>query len=159
MRIRQLLLIAVCAFSSMNVSAEDLTGDFIHIKTSKGWELIDLSVVDRISFKGDNMVATDKDNNTVASFPKADLERMFYSETSGVQKVEADDEAASFAVSADGREVRMVRDGEFAVYNVAGQLLASIPEVKAGECISLAGLGKGVVIVKSGKDAAKVILK
>lgn len=134
-------------------------GNFLHIQTASGWDVLDLETVDRLTFKNGTMTATDTNEKVVASYSQSDLNRMFVSETAGVEAVCAEEVDATFSFDASSKNLRILADGELALYNLNGNVLDIIPEVKTGELINISALPAGVIIVKSGEYAAKIVLK
>lgn len=136
-------------------------GNYLHVKTADGWKVLNLDKVDRLTFKGGNMTASDKDNNVVETVPMASLETITFSEQaepSSVASIEADT-AAPFSFDAASSTVHMNADGDFSLYDIEGKLLVSIPAVKAGETIDLSAVKGEVVVIKSGNHSLKTILK
>ncbi|MDE5661443.1 MAG: hypothetical protein K2I04_02325, partial [Muribaculaceae bacterium] len=61
MNLKNLFLAGAVALSALSVSAEDSAGNYLHIRTSEGWQVLNLDTVDRLTFKGGTMTAPDKD--------------------------------------------------------------------------------------------------
>lgn len=159
MNLKNLFLAGAVALSALSVSAEDSAGNYLHIRTSEGWQVLNLDTVDRLTFKGGTMTATDKDNNTVASFPQESLEKMYVDETAGIGQVSASEAEATFTYDAASRTVTMLADGAFKVYNAAGALLVNIPAVEKDQTVVLTGLQAGVVLISSGDYTLKAAVK
>ena len=70
--------------------------DYLHVRTSSGWDVVDLSQAEYITFSGTEMKILDASRNVVKSYPKASLEKMYVAETSGVTNIEADGVEATF---------------------------------------------------------------
>lgn len=133
-------------------SAMAQADDYLHVRTSQGWEILNLSNIDKLTFRDGTMKALDGKDNVVASFPQESLKEMNVNQSAGVESVAKDNEA-TFCLSCD--EVEMLADGEFKVYDINGSLLVGIDYVKKGEKISLGALVNGVYILSSGKFALK----
>jgi|GEM_PF-2727401 len=146
---------AACAVVMVPAMAES---QYLHIRTASGWEVLDLAQVDRLTFKSGSMTATDKQNNTVATYNQNALESMYVDENAGIESVVSTDTEATFTFSKDGY-VEMKADGAFLIYGADGALLLEIPEARKGEIISLKTLRQGVVILKSGNYSIKAIVK
>lgn len=156
MNFRKMLMFAACVAAVATASAD---GNYLHLKTASGWEVLDLEQVDRLTFANGVMTASDANKNTIKTFDQASLEQMYFDDTAGVMTVSAEESEPSFQVSDNGRLVKMIQAGEFEVYSVAGESLVGIPGVKVGETINLSALPAGVAILKSGNYAKKVVLK
>ena len=133
--------------------------DYLHVRTSSGWDVVDLSQAEYITFSGTEMKILDASRNVVKSYPKASLEKMYVAETSGVTNIEADGVEATFRFDAANQQAVMLADGNFTVYNTEGKTLVNIKGAKNGETISLANMHCGVAVVKSGSQTLKVVLK
>lgn len=155
---KKLILTSVCTFAIFTAVAGS---NYLHVRTSSGWEVLDLDKVDRLSFSGETMVASDASGNTVSTYPRTELQTMQVdNDFSGVNLVIADEsEAATFSFDASSDTVVMMTDGDFEIFNPTGVILLSIPGVKKGETIALAELQSGVLILKSGNYSIKVIIK
>lgn len=132
--------------------------NYLHVKTGNGWEVLDLDLVDRLTFSETSMTATDEEGKTVAAFDRTDLDRMYVDETTGVATIKVADTAAAFRYDAATRTATMLADGTFELIAADGKILVSIP-AKAGETINLSDIKPGVVIMKAGKTSTKAILK
>ena len=149
-------LLALC-FGAFALGAS--AANYLHIKTSTGWEVLDLDKVDRLTFNNGKMTAQDEKGATVGTYNQSSLEQIYVNDLAGVESVVADEKSkATFKFDAEGRSAVMIADGSFEVYALDGSLLVSIP-AKAGEHIALEAMsGTGIVIVKSGKYAIKAAL-
>lgn len=162
MKLKHLLIATICAGASFTAFAE---GEWLHVKTAKGWEIFSLENVDRLVFTGDMMNASDKDGVQMASFNRADLQNMYVDndkESTGAAGIEnAVDENAAQAFSFDSaaKTVVMNADGEFCIYDIDGKLLLSIPEAKSGETIDLTHVSTGIAVLKSNGFTLKALLK
>jgi hypothetical protein len=150
-----LLPLALLA-ATMTVSAEN----YLHIRTDAGWEVIDLDKVDRITFTNGNMVATDASQNVLSTIAQSTLQTMYVDDTAGIDKVSADNTAATLTFDAATKVVTLLADGSFEIYNAAGALLVAIPQVKQGETVNLSGISAATpVILKNGNYSLKAIVK
>lgn len=137
--------------------------DYMHIRTEAGWEVINLDKVERLDFKGGNVAVLDADNQTVASFKQKDLTLIYVddstvnNENASVEGVAAD--TAAFAFDALSKSVSVKADGSLEVYRTDGSLIVSIPEVKAGQSVDLSAVEPGIVIIKSGNNSIKALLR
>lgn len=162
MKLKHLLISSLCVSASLAAYAD---GEWLHLKTDKGWEVISLEDVDRPSFKGDAMMASDADGKEIATFSRSGLEQMYVNDTenpkesSGITVVGSDNATNTFSFDSKAKEVIMNEDGAFSIYNIDGALLLSIPEAKKGEVIGLSSMKAGVVILKSNNSSIKAILK
>lgn len=138
----------------MNARADE--GQYLHVQTASGWKVLDLEKVDRLTFTTGNMVVSDADNNTLETFNRASLEKMYFAETSGVQSVIADSTKAIFGFG--NGVVSMLADGKFEAYSLDGSLLVSI-NAKKGETIDINAISANVVILKSGSFTLKATLR
>lgn len=122
--------------------------------------VLDLDKVDRLEFKGDNMIAKAEDNTQVASFPRTSLEVLYVDEaaTTAITAAVAD-ETAAFTFDADSKSATMLADGSFAIYDINGRRLVEIPAVKKGETIDLQAIRPGVVILRSESFSVKAVIK
>lgn len=112
--------------------------------------------VDRLTFSGASMIASDVNNNPVETFDRNDLTEMFVSETSGIESVASD--AANAAFTFKQGVATMLADGVFEVYDIDGTLLVSIKAQK-GDNIDLTEISSNVVILKSGNFSTKVSMR
>jgi len=135
-------------------------GNYLHIRTADGWEVLDIDKVDRLDFKGGKMTATDASGNVVASYPQESLESMFIDDTAGVtDAVAGGDTEPSFTFDAASGLVNILADGDFTVYDADGRALVSIPGVCAGQVVDLSAIHPGVVILVSGNYSLKVAVR
>lgn len=152
--------IAVPIFSAYSLSE----GNYLHVRTEAGWKVLDIDKVERLTFKGGTMTATDKDNNVIETIPQESLQKMSFSESSdidmsGISGIKDVETNATFLFDSASRTVELLSDSKLEVYSVSGKLLVSIPEAVKGESIDLADLSAGVVIIKAGNYSLKTILK
>lgn len=149
-----LITLVVMVASSMAGMA---AGNYLHVKTSEGWSVLDLDQVDRLSFSGNVMTATSATGEIVASYPQDQLEKMVGSDVAGVQDLTVGSQAKNFVF--DGVKVTIQADGNFAVYNTEGTVLVEIADVRNGEKIDLSALTPGVYVAKSGNQSQKIVVK
>lgn len=148
------IALAAVAASSMMTYAD---GNYLHIKTSEGWSVLDLEQVDRLSFSDNVMTATSASGETLSSYPQDQLEKMFANDAAGVADLKTDNKNGNFVL--DGKTVTMLADSDFAIYSTDGTALVEIPAVKNGEKIDLSALTPGVYVAKSGNQSQKISLK
>lgn len=155
---KKLILASACAFAIFSAVAGN---NYLHVRTSSGWEVLDLDKVDKLSFAGENMVASDADGNTVSSYIRSELQTMHVNDDpAGVNSVISDNKtSATFSFNATSGTATMIADGNFEIFDLSGATLVSIPEVKQGETVALTGIKPGAVILKSGNYSIKVIIK
>jgi len=155
---KKLILASTCAFAIFTAVAGN---NYLHVRVASGWEVLDLDKVDRLSFSGNNMVASDAKGNTVSTFLRSELRTMNVDDNpSGVNSMIADSkESATFSFDFASRTVTMFTNGDFQIFDLSGAVLVSIPDVRQGEAISLSGLQPGAIIIKSGNYSIKVIIK
>lgn len=153
--IKKLLSFGVFALLTAGVASAD-EGQYLHIRTSGGWQVLNLEQVDRLTFTGGQMVAADANNNTLGSFEQSSLNEMYFDETAGVESTLAKAEGAAFSF-ANG-VVTMKEDGRIEIFALDGVLLTAI-NAKKGETIDLKAISSKYVILKSGKVAQKVSLR
>lgn len=158
MKLKHLLFALTFAGTALPLMAQE-EGNYLHLQTATGWEVIDLDQVDRLTFSNGTMTASDKDQTTVASFRQDQLISMNYSETSGIESVTDDNMESTFYFDSDAKAVIMKADGIFEVFSEAGVKLVEIPSAKNGETINLSAIRKGIVILKSGSHSLKAIIK
>ncbi len=157
MELKRLILGALVAASCFPAIS---AGDYLQVRTSDGWVVLDLDQVDRLSFAGNVMTASDKNNNVVKTIPQTSLIEMSYSESAaGIEAVVAPKAEATFTFDAASGVVTVSKDGSIEVYTTDGKALVVISEVKAGETVNLSAITEGVVIIKSGDYAVKTVLK
>ena len=134
--------------------------NYLHIQTSTGWQVLNIDNVDKLTFKGGNMTATDSQDKTVLSVPQQDLVSLNVNESAGVEAIVANSAAeATFLYDSTSRKAILSQDGNFEIYNAAGALLVSIPAVHRGQEIDLSAITPGIVILKSGNYTLKTVLK
>lgn len=162
MKIKLLLFALAIAGASMPIMAHETEGNYMHVLTSTGWKVLDLDQVDRLTFKNGTMVASDKKQNAIETISQKDLMSMTYSETmaelSGVEMLSSDEDA-SFSFFNGSKTIVMKADGNFTVYSESGATLVEIPAAKAGQTIDLSAIRPGIVILKSGNQSLKAIIK
>lgn len=150
-------VLSVCCLLMLGLmSAKAEEGQYLHVKTSTGWSVLDLEKVDRLTFTAANMVASDANGNQVAGYERSSLDQMYFNESSGVETVVADAAAATFSYR--NGAAMMLADGMFEVYGVDGALLVSI-NAKKGETIDISAISQNVVILKSGSYTLKTVLR
>lgn len=151
------LLLGLVFVLSFAMSWAD-AGNYLHIKTSEGWQVLDLNVVDRLSFDGNTMKATDEKGQTVAEIPQQNLERMDVSQEAGVKTVLTERANATFSYNASTQKATMLADGEFELFGADGTRYISFKALK-GETVDLSSIAPGIVIIKSGDYSIKAIVK
>lgn len=162
MKLKHLLIASICVGASLTAYAE---GEWLHVKTGKGWEVFSLENVDRLDFTGNVMNASDKNGVQVASFNRADLQNMYVDNdkestgAAGIETVVNGNAAKAFSFDSAAKTVVMNDDGEFSIYDIEGKRLLSIPGAKSGETIDLSHVSAGVVILKSNGFTLKALLK
>lgn len=122
--------------------------------------MLDLETVDRLTFKGGVMTATDANNNQVATFSQSTLESMHVDDSSeaGIQDVVATT-GNVFSYDPATRTVTFLADGPLAIYGVDGTEIHTIPAVTKGQQVSLEGIRPGIVILKSGDYSLKTVVR
>ena len=150
---RKLLLLS----SIVAMAIPCFAGNYLHFKTSDGWQVLDIDEVERLAFEGGQMIATDANGSTVAAIDRQALERMYVDETSGVETITTAGNAAFRYIHAT-KSAEMLTDGLFELYSTDGQKLVGI-QAKAGEKIDLSNINPGTVVMKSGKTTIKAILR
>lgn len=151
------ILVAACLAFALPALAD---GNYLHIRTANGWEVLDIDKIDRLEFKGGKMTATDASDNVVASYPQETLESMFIDDSAGINNVAvSDDTAQALKFDAASGLVTILTDGDFTVYDADGRTLVSIPGVSAGETVNLSAIRPGVVILVLGNHSLKVAIR
>lgn len=156
MTIKNLAIATIFTLAATSAMAES---NWLHVRTSSGWQVFSLDQVDRLTFTGGQMTASDASGAVVASIPQNSIESMTVNESAGIQSVTVENQTATFKVNANGSVITAISDGKFEIYNTAGLLVETIPSVKAGETIDLSKLPAGIIIVKLGTYSQKVVLK
>ena len=136
--------------------------EYLHVETAAGWKVVNIDNVSTLSFKGGTMEAKDANGKSVMSIPCSELKTMKVAATdipSGVISVESDAEGVPFVFSASEKCVRMITDGKFEIFDLSGNLLVSIPEVRSRQIIDINDVSAGVVIMKSGEYSIKTVVK
>lgn len=133
--------------------------NYLHIKTSDGWQVIDLDKADRLTFKGGTMEVSDAAGQVIATYPQQSLETIKVDDsTSGIDIVGENKKDATFRFNGATLAVDMIADGVFEAFGIDGKKLVAIP-AKAGDHISLDAMkGAGPVVFKSGSYTIKVAL-
>lgn len=150
---------------ALSVGSAVASTDYLHIRTSSGWQVLNVDDLKSFDFNNGTVTVSDKDGKAVASFPQSSLELIYVDDNTqnvdktGVESVTEEASQAVFAYDSAARMVTFSQDGEFELYNVDGSRLVRIPDVKAGETVNISGVAPGVVILKSGKQTIKTILK
>ena len=153
------LVLAVMSMIALILTPAAKSADnYLHVKTSQGWEVLDLNKVDRLYFQNNMMNATDANQNVVGSFTQSDLEAMYVDQSSGIHSLpSATTEKVTFTYDATTSIVTLKEAGSIEIFSLNGEQLVKIPRVEAGETVSLKGLANGAIIIKSGKYSAKAI--
>lgn len=145
---------------SASAWAEEL---YLHVQSADGnWTVLDLNQVNRLTFSGGQMKATDSKGTVVAQFPAASLTTMKVNDESqaGLDLVETPSGAAKcFDMSQDGRMLTAKIDGTLRVFTSTGQLAVEIPQVKAGQSVNLYSLPAGAYVINYANVARKALLK
>lgn len=103
---RKLLLLS----SIVAMAIPCFAGNYLHFKTSDGWQVLDIDEVERLAFQGGQMIATDANGSTVAAIDQQSLERMYVDETSGVETITTAGNAAFRYIHAT-KSAEMLTDG------------------------------------------------
>lgn len=159
MNLKHLLFTTVFCIAALPVSAED---HYLHVQTAEGWKVLDIAQVDRLTFSNGFMTATGHDNQQIAQIKQTDLSKMFVTESkesASAPEISDISQERPFTFDASTKSVRILKDGDFAIFNVAGSKLLSIPEVKAGQLVDINAVKADIVIIKSGHYTVKAILK
>lgn len=158
MRLRTLLVVAVAQIVTFCAYAAD---DYLHIQTSDGWKVLNINQVDRITFTGGTMVATDAEKQTLLSVPTSEVKSMTVNDelTTGIAQLPTEEATAAFVFDSESAVATMQADGNFAIYDLSGVKKMEIPAVQKGQIIDLSGITPGFVILKSGDYTLKVSLK
>ena len=136
MKLKSILTTLACILGIAGAAAED-AGNYLHVLTDKGWQIISLDKVDRLTFAGGTMTATDANGTTVATFPQSTLQTIAVKETS-TTAISAPEVDATFRIT--GTDVEIVTGGAFEVYSISGTRLVNIPNTAPGHIVSLSGL-------------------
>lgn len=144
-----------CAVSLIGASAAD---NYLHIKTADGWRVLDLEQVDRLTFDGNTMTASDASGAPVMTIPQKSLETMTVTETAGVSTAVVAEAKATFAYSSSTKCVTMLADALFEIYALDGSRLVAVDAAK-GDNIHIDAVKAGVVIMKSGEYTLKAVVE
>lgn len=155
MLMKKFVLFVLC-MAGLFVSAS--AANYLHVRTADGWQVFDLEKVDRLTFKGGTMTATDAAGQTVATVPQQSLESMYVNDSAALAEVKAGDAKATFGYDAEGRSVKVFSDGLFEIFALDGKRLVAIPASK-GEVINLGDLQPGTVVFRQGQFTLKAIVK
>ena len=159
MKIKHLLLSTAFSLAALSALAE---GEYLHIQTTAGWEVIPTSDIDKLTFNDGFMTATDSQNKEIAKIKQSELGKMLVSdsmESASVIDIIDDTVTASFSFDATTKSVTILEDGTFSIHTLGGEQLLVIPFVKKGEVINIAAINSEVVIIKSGSYAVKALMK
>ena len=135
--------------------------DYLHIQTADGWKVLNINQVDRITFTGGTMVATDAEKQTLLSVPTSEVKSMTVNDelTTGIAQLPTEEATAAFVFDSESAVATMQANGNFAIYDLSGVKKMEIPAVQKGQIIDLSGITPGFVILKSGDYTLKVSLK
>ncbi|MDE6768424.1 MAG: hypothetical protein K2J78_01720 [Muribaculaceae bacterium] len=159
MKIKPLLIATAFGLAALPVLAE---GEYLHVQTTAGWEVIPTSDIDKLTFHDGFMTATDSQNKEIAKIKQTELGKMLVSdskESASVIDIIDDTATASFSFDAATKSVTILKDGTFSIHTLGGEQLLVIPLVKKGEVINIAAINSEVVIIKSGSYAVKALMK
>lgn len=161
MKIRQLIVFAAILLTGLAAAAQSASPNYLHIYTNGSWVVLDLDKVDRLEFNANNMVAKDKNNAEVGTYPRTTLQTIYVDESKTTAITDIADEtaaAAAFTYDPATRTATMNADGNFTIYSVSGTMLLNIPQVKKGETVDMQSITPGVVILRSGRYSLKVAI-
>lgn len=145
----------IAAACTVGAHAEAL---YMHLQDANGnWTVYDLEQVDRLTFS-DGKMNIEKDGQTVASASTTELARFYVNDTTGVNAVAGDNEAADI-LSVAGRTLSLKADSSLRVYAASGALLVEIPAVKAGQTVDLSSLPAGIYMIATGNKTLKIALQ
>ncbi len=159
MNFKHLLIGTAFSLAALPAFAE---GEYLHVQTSSGWEVIPISNVNKLTFNGGYMTATDSQNKELIKIKQTELGKMLVNdskESASVIGITDETTPANFAFDANAKSVLILEDGDFSVYTLSGEQLIAIPTVKKGETVNLAAINSEVVIIKSGSYAIKALMK
>lgn len=159
MNFKHLLIGTAFSLAALPAFAE---GEYLHVQTSSGWEVIPISNVNKLTFNGGYMTATDSQNKELIKIKQTELGKMLVNdskESASVIGITDETTPANFAFDANAKSVLILEDGDFSVYTLSGEHLIAIPTVKKGETVNLAAINSEVVIIKSGSYAIKALMK
>lgn len=147
----------------MTANAESL---YLHIQTANGnWQVLDLEKVDRLTFTGGNMVVSDADNNTVATYPTTNLATMQVNDSqteitefpsAGVEEATVGADETAFTIV--GRTISVLSDGALTITALDGRTVVAIPAVKAGQSVDLTVLPAGTYVITLGAHSQKAAI-
>lgn len=162
MNFKHLLISSICLGAALSASAD---GEWLHVKTEKGWEVFSLENVDRLTFNDNAMTVSDKDGKVTATFARTSLSTMYVDneeapkESSGVDGIASDNASAPFSFDTSSKTVAILADGAFCIFATDGSTLLSIPQAKAGETVNLSRINGKIVILQSNGFTLKALLK
>jgi hypothetical protein len=151
-------LLALFMALAMNVCAQN----YLHVQTADGWKLINLDNVERITFAGGVMTATDASNTIIAQLNQQKLESMYVDDeenVSGLKITKLDQGEATLSFDANKKVIKVLTDGSLDVFTVTGVKILTVPNVKKGEIVDVSQLAVGTAIFKNGTFSLKTILK
>lgn len=154
--LRAALVVVGLVCGAQAVSAQEM---YLHIQTSDGWQVLNIDQVDRLTFTGDTMRATDSAGNLVTEIPQISLQTMKVDESSGVEVITDEQTRDNFELSADGRTAVANASGTLSVYATDGTRLVCIPEVKVAQKVHLEALPAGTYIITLDGQSTKAILR
>lgn len=160
MSFKKLVIIPAFISACLSMWAQSADTNYLHIYTNGQWVVLDLDKVDRLEFKGDNMIAKAEDNTEVATYPRTSLQVLYVDEvaTTAITAATAD-QTAAFTFDAATKSATMLADGQFTIFDINGRRLVEIPAVKKGEIVDLKALRPGIVILRSGNFSMKAVIK
>lgn len=160
------LAAALVMISATTANAGDL---YLHIQTADGnWQVLDLAKVDRLTFTGGNMVASDTDNNTVATFPASDLATMQVNDnatditefpSAGIETAASDTQAPTFTYNAATHSITAENDGTLTITAIDGRTVVTIPSVKTGQSVDVTAIAAGTYVITLGEYSLKTIIR
>lgn len=163
MRLNKSLTIAACGMALFAFAGR--AESYVHIRTDAGWEVLDLDKTRSMDFNGGKVSVINTEGAVVSTFNQSELQKIYVddsvenNESVWVETVAIDGTSDGPAFNLTSQTASMLTDGDFEVYSTDGTLLVRIPEVKAGETVNLSGIAPGVVIIKSGNQSLKAILR
>lgn len=160
------LAVAALLTAATAANAESL---YLHIQTANGnWQVLDLEKVDRLTFTNGNMVATNTDNQTVATFAATDLATMQVNDdpetineypVAGIDAPESTGAEATFTFDPATRTIAVLVDGALTITAIDGRTAVAIPAVKAGQSVDVAAMAPGTYVINLGAQSLKAVIR
>lgn len=141
---------------SLIAFAGTATAQHMVVERAGGSEVIALGELKQITFNG-TTVNIEQSNGACSSASMGDIERIYFGDHTSIADINAQGENPVTYLSADEIAIHCEAGSTVAIYSLTGAQLLTRRIDAQGEVISIAGLPKGIYIVKANGRTTKII--